>query len=202
MSLLVFTGASQFAAVGVVGSGGSAVSAVGSALLLAARNAAYGLALHPLLGERTSGPRRLVAAQLTIDESTAMATAQPDPVLGVTAFWATGIAVYVCWNLGTLLGAVAGNAIGDPKTLGLDAAFPAGFIALMAPHLRTRAGRVAAVSGGAIALALVPLTPAGTPIIAASLGVIPAAFVSGRAPADPPAGRPAEAPENEPEAEP
>ena len=177
LSLLVFTGASQFAAVGVIDGGGSVVSAMGSALLLAARNAAYGLALSPLFrGDPTA--HKLVAAQLTVDEPTAMAAAQPDPVLARRAFWATGLSIYVCWNLGTLAGALAGGAVGDPATLGLDAAFPAGFIALMAPHLRRRRGQVAAIVGAAIALVLVPLTPAGTPILAAALGVIPALLVS------------------------
>lgn len=174
VSLLVFTGASQFAAVGVLAAGGSPASALGSALLLAARNAAYGLALTPLL--RFRGPRRLVAAQLVIDESTAMATAQATPDAAEGAFWATGVAVFVCWNLGTLFGALAGGAIGDPLAFGLDAAFPAGFIALLAPHLRSRRGRTAAISGALIALVLIPLTPAGTPILAAALGIIPAAL--------------------------
>lgn len=177
LSLLVFTGASQFAAVGVVAAGGSIASAMGSALLLAARNAAYGLAMAPILGPQPL-PRRAVAAQLTIDESTAMAAGQTDPALAGRAFWATGISIYVLWNIGTFLGALAGNAVGDPSKLGLDAAFPAGFIALMAPHLRRRRGRVAAVAGAVIALVLVPLTPAGTPILAAALAVIPALLVA------------------------
>lgn len=173
MSLIVFTGASQFAVVGVIAAGGSLASAFGSALLLAARNAAYGVALVPTLGDRPLG-RRLVAAHLVIDESTAMATAHADPRLRRAAFWATGTAVFVCWNLGTLVGAVAGNAIGDPRALGLDAAFPAGFVALAVPHLRSAQGKAAAVVGAAIALALIPLAPAGVPIIAAAVGVVPA----------------------------
>jgi 4-azaleucine resistance transporter AzlC len=173
MSLIVFTGASQFAVVGVLAAGGSLGSAFGSALLLAARNAAYGVALAPVLAKRSLG-RRLRAAHLVIDESTAMATAQPAGPLRESAFWATGIAVFVCWNLGTLVGALAGNAIGDPRALGLDAAFPAGFVALAVPHLRGRQGRVAAAFGAAIAVALIPLTPAGVPIVAAALGIVPA----------------------------
>jgi branched chain amino acid efflux pump len=173
LSLLVFTGASQFAAVGVLAAGGSLGSAFGSALLLAARNAAYGVALAPTLARHRLG-RRLVAAHMVLDESTAMATAQGDGPLREAAFWATGIAVFVCWNVGTLVGAVAGDAIGDPQALGLDAAFPAGFVALAVPHLRGRQGRVAAVCGAAIALALIPLAPPGVPIVAAALGVVPA----------------------------
>jgi 4-azaleucine resistance transporter AzlC len=173
MSLLVFTGASQFATVGVLAAGGSLGAAFGSALLLAARNAAYGVALAPTLARRSLG-QRLMAAQLVIDESTAMATAQPGRPAREHAFWTTGIAVFVCWNVGTVIGAVAGDAIGDPEVLGLDAAFPAGFVALSLPHLVSRRGRVAAVSGALIALALIPLAPAGLPIVAAALGVVPA----------------------------
>jgi len=173
MSLLVFTGASQFAAVGVLEAGGSLGSAFGSALLLAARNAAYGVALAPTMSRRPLG-RRLLAAHLVIDESTAVATAQQGRSAREHAFWATGIAVFVFWNVGTALGALAGDAIGDPEALGLDAAFPAGFVALAVPHLRTRQGRVAAACGALIALALIPLAPAGVPIVAAVLGVVPA----------------------------
>lgn len=173
LSLLVFTGASQFAVVGVVVAGGTVGAAVASALLLAARNGAYGVALAPLLRERSLA-RRLLAAQLTIDETTAMATAQTGSTRARDAFWWTGASVFVAWNLGTLAGALGGDAIGDPETLGLDAAFPAGFIALAVPHVRARRGRVAAIAGALIALVLIPLTPAGTPILAAALGVIPA----------------------------
>jgi 4-azaleucine resistance transporter AzlC len=172
LSLTVFTGASQFAAIGIIDAGGSVGTALGSALLLAARNAAYGLALAPVL--RVRGAKRAAAAHITIDESTAMATAQANERDTVTAFWVTGAAVFVFWNLGTLFGALVGTGIGDPATLGLDAAFPAAFIALMAPHLATRRGRIAALCGAVIAVALVPLTPPGTPILAAALGVIPA----------------------------
>jgi 4-azaleucine resistance transporter AzlC len=173
MSLVVFTGASQFAAVGVIAAGGSMASAFGSALLLAARNAAYGVALAPTLARR-SFRRRLLAAQLVIDETTAMSTAQEGPRAREQAFWITGVAVFVCWNLATLLGAIAGDAIGDPEALGLDAAFPAGYVALAVPQLRTRAGRVAAVAGVVIAVMLVPVTPAGVPIVAAAAGIVPA----------------------------
>lgn len=182
MSLLVFTGASQFAAVGVLDAGGSIGSAFGSALLLAARNTAYGVAMAPTLSGGSLA-RRLLAAQLVIDESTAVATAQAGPAARRHAFWATGVAVFVCWNAGTVLGALAGDAIGDPEALGLDAAFPAGFVALAVPHLRGRRGRVAAACGALIALVLIPLTPAGVPILAAVLGVVPAVLA---VPPDPP----------------
>ena len=175
MSLLVFTGGSQFAAVGVIQSGGSTTTALGSALLLAARNTAYGVTLSPIL-RAVPFRRRLVGAQIVIDESTAMATAQPNADDAAGAFWLTGAAIFVCWNLGTLLGAVAGSSIGDPATFGLDAAFPAGFIALLAPHLRRRPGQVTAAVGALIALALTPFTQPGLPIIVAAIAVLPAAF--------------------------
>lgn len=170
MSLLVFTGASQFAVVGVIGAGGSTPAALASALLLAARNAAYGLSLSSVVTGRL--PTRLLGAQLVIDESTAMATAQRDPADRRRGFWAAGIAVFVCWNIGTLLGALGGDAIGDPETYGLDAAFPAGFVALVVPHLRSLEGRVVAAIGVATALVLVPFAPAGLPVLAAAAAVL------------------------------
>lgn len=172
MSLLVFTGASQFSLVSVIGAGGSAASALGGASLLAARNAVYGLAMAPhLRGAGTHGiVRRLVAAQITIDESTAMALAQSDPHHRRVAFWITGVSIYVCWNLGTLVGALAGSAI-DPETFGLDAAFPAAFVAMVWPLLADPRARLAAVIGGTTCLVLVPFVPVGVPILCASLAI-------------------------------
>ncbi len=185
MSLLVFTGASQIAAVTVVGAGGGAITAVASALLLAARNGVYGLTLASRL--RVRGPRRAIAAQLIIDESTAMAVAQPDEAALTRAFWWTGLSVFVCWNTSTLIGALAGNAIGDPQTLGLDAAFPAGFIALLAPQIRERPKLLAAVLGAGIAAAAVPLSRPGIPVLAAAFG---AAIAFGSMRGKPTGGRP------------
>jgi 4-azaleucine resistance transporter AzlC len=170
MSLLVFTGGSQFAAVGVIASGGAASTAVVNALLLGVRNAAYGLSLTALL--RGSPLRRGVAAQLVIDESTAMARAQDDPGDARGAFWLTGLSVFVCWNLGTLGGALAGGGLGDPARLGLDAMFPAAFLALLVPQLRQPGAPAAALVGGLIAVVALPLTPAGIPVLVASLGVL------------------------------
>jgi 4-azaleucine resistance transporter AzlC len=177
MSLLVFTGASQFSAVSVVAAGGGTWSAVGGAMVLAARNGVYGLTLARTL----DGPlaTRLVAAQLVLDETTAITTAQPDLRRRRVAFWVTGVSLYVCWNLGTLVGALAGSAI-DPATLGLDAAFPAAYVAMVMPHLRTRTGRLAAVLAAVICLALVPVLPVGLPILCASVAVL----VGLRAPAE------------------
>ncbi|QQS26334.1 MAG: AzlC family ABC transporter permease [Actinomycetota bacterium] len=179
MSLLVFTGASQFSAVSVIGAGGSLGLALGGALLLAARNAVYGLAM----ADRIDGGllRRLLAAQLTIDESTAMAAAQPDRRSQKLAFWVTGVSVFVWWNLGTLVGALAGNAI-DPLTFGLDAAFPAAFVAMVWPLLREPLARLAALLGAVVCLATIPFTPIGVPILLAATVIV----VGWRAPPPPP----------------
>lgn len=166
LSLVVFTGASQFSAVSVLASGGSYMSALGGAYVLAGRNAVYGLAMAPHIGGRLS--TRLLAAQLTLDESTAMAMAQHDPGARRTAFWVTGGSVFVFWNIGTLVGALAGQAI-DPTTFGLDAAFPAAYVAVVWPLLRNRLSLVAAVCGAVVCLALVPFTPVGVPILCAAL---------------------------------
>jgi len=167
LSLLVFTGASQFALVGVLGAGGSLVAGVASALLLGSRNALYAVRLADLVPLR--GLRRLVAAQVTIDESTAVATTAPES-LAATGFWATALSVYVLWNLATLLGAL-GAATVDTHALGLDAAVGAAFLGLLWPRLR-EAPRVAA-GGALLAVVAVPLTPPGVPVLAAALAVLP-----------------------------
>ena len=171
MSALVFTGASQFAVVGVLGAGGGVLAAMAPALLLAARNGVYGLALVSVL--RGRAPVRALQAQLVIDETTAMARAQDEPAAARRAFLATGVSVFVFWNAGTLAGALVGGGLGDPRALGLDAMFPAAFLALLAPQLRGPGARVAAICGALIAVALVPFVPAGVPILAAVLGVVP-----------------------------
>ena len=169
ISLLVFTGASQFSAVSVIGAGGSTASALGGALLLAARNGVYGLAMARRLDGSIG--KKLIAAQLTIDESTAMAAAQTDPVAQRTAFWVTGCSLYVFWNLGTLLGALVGTAL-DPKTFGLDAAFPAAYVAMVWPLLGQRRSLLAAALGAAICMSLIPFVPVGIPILCAALAVL------------------------------
>lgn len=178
MSLLVFTGASQFAAVGVMSSGGSAVSAVGGALLLAARNSLYGMRLSDRLAP--FGWKRIPGAHWVIDETTAMSVAQDDEVAAAEAFWWTGAALFFFWNVGTAVGVLVGDAIGDPDVWGLDAAFPASFVALLGPHLSTAPGRVAGLVGASIAVIAVPFTPAGAPILLAALAIIPALVVSER----------------------
>ena len=171
MSALVFTGASQFAAVSVIDTGGSGGAAIGSALLLAARNALYGPVVARLLPEHWLP--RAAASHFVIDETTAMAAVQTEDDDARDAFWWTALWLWSLWNLGSIGGALLGSVIGEPETWGLDAAFPAGFIALLAPHVRERPGQVAALLGAAIAVALTPIAPAGVPLLVAAVAVIP-----------------------------
>jgi len=167
LSVLTFTGGSQFALLGVLGSGGTAVSGTLAALLLGSRNALYGLRIAPTLDVR--GARRALAAHLVIDESTAMAVSRDDPRSARLAFWATGLAVFACWNVATLVGALGAEALGDPATLGLDAAVGAAFLALLWPRLRDRGAPVVALVAVAVALALTPLLSPGVPVLVAGL---------------------------------
>jgi predicted branched-subunit amino acid permease len=166
LSLLMFTGASQFAFVGLVNGGGSALAGAATATLLGSRNALYGLRLSSLLGLR--GARRAVGAQLVIDESTALAIREDDPALAAVGFWSAGLGVYVFWNLGTLVGAVAGAVLPDPKALGLDAAVPAAFLALLAPRMRGGEPWTVALVAAAVATVSVPFVPAGVPVLLAA----------------------------------
>jgi len=169
LSLLTFSGASQFALVGVIASGGTAISAIATSVLLGSRNALYGLRLSPTLKLKRS--KRFFGAQLVIDESTAVSIAQErHGEEGMTlGFWTTGIGVYLFWNLFTLLGAIGAGAIGDPAALGLDAAVPAAFLALLWPRLKGPAPWAVAVATIALVLVLVPIAPAGVPVIASAL---------------------------------
>lgn len=171
LSALVFTGASQFALVGVVGAGGTPLAGTLAALALGSRNAFYGLRMAPIL--RVRGWRRPLAAHLTIDESTAVAIAQPTDAAARAGFWTTGIAVFTCWNVATVSGALAVEQVSDPSVIGLDAAVGAAFLALLWPQLTTRTARVAASGAAALALALTPVLPPGVPILAAAaVGVV------------------------------
>ena len=167
LSSVMFTGASQFAFVGVIASGGAAPSGAATALLLGVRNGLYGVRLGPLLG--WTGWRRATAAHLVIDESTAMSVNRATPEDARTGFLATGISVLVLWNLATLAGALAGRALGDPRTFGLDAAVGGAFLALLWPRLRDRTNQLVAVLSVGVALTLVPFTPAGFPVLAAAV---------------------------------
>ena len=166
LSFFVFTGASQFALVGVIASGGAPISGALTAMLLGTRNTLYGLRLAPLLA--WTGWRRALGAQVLIDESTAMSVTRETTPAARLGFLTTGISVFVLWNLATLAGAVAGNAIGDPRTYGLDAAVGAAFLALLWPRLKSRRNQLVAVAAAAVALGAVPIVPAGVPVLAAA----------------------------------
>jgi predicted branched-subunit amino acid permease len=169
LSVLMFTGASQFALVGVIGGGGSVWAGAAAAALLGSRNALYGLRLASLLDVR--GRRRVLAAHFVIDETTAMAIARDDPRLSRFAFWATGVALFVLWNLGTFAGALATHVFSNPKALGLDAAPPAAFLALLAPRLRAREPLAIALAAGVVATAVLPFVPAGVPLLLVAVAV-------------------------------
>jgi predicted branched-subunit amino acid permease len=178
LSLLVFTGASQFALVGALAAGGSPFTAAAGAFFLGVRNAFYGLRLSQLL--RLPRAVRPFAAHWVIDETTAVALAQPGRRSARIGFTTTGLTLYVLWNLTTLLGALGASALGDPDAWGLDAAGPAVFLALLAPMLRTAVERAAA--GLAVVLALVchPLLPAGVPVLVAALAAPTVLALHGR----------------------
>jgi len=166
LSLVMFTGASQFAFVGVAASGGSPFAAVPAALLLGMRNAFYGVPISEILHPR--GFARLWTAHFVIDETTAMAIGQATPRARRFAFWTTGMILFSLWQLGSLAGALVGRAV-NPTDIGLDAAAPAVFLALLWPMLRRREGRWLALGGAAVALALIPVAPPGIPVIASAV---------------------------------
>jgi predicted branched-subunit amino acid permease len=173
----MFTGASQFAMVGVIGAGGSVWAGAATAALLGTRNALYGVRLSSLLGAK--GLRRVASAHFVIDETTAMAIARDNTEDSRFAFWATGLSVFALWNLGTLIGALATHALSSPKVLGLDAAPPAAFLALLAPRLRAREPLAIAFGAALVALVVLPFVPAGVPllivaVLVAVLGSLPA----------------------------
>ena len=163
LSLLVFTGASQFAFIGIIASGGNPITGALTAVLLGSRNMFYGLTLVKKLD--LSAPARLASAHFVIDESTAMAVTRETTRQTRLGFYWTGISIFVLWNFSTFLGALAGNAIGDPRTYGLDAAVGAAFLGLLWPRLASWHARVIAVFAAAVALGVLPFTSAGLPII-------------------------------------
>jgi len=176
LSALMFTGGSQFAFIGVIGVGGSPAAAVAAAAGLGIRNGFYGLSLNSWLP--VGWPGKALAAQLTIDESTAVATSAGGAHvrLGTLGFWATGMAVYVFWNVMTLVGALAGDRLGDPKIYGLDAASSGAFLALLWPRLTSGLPRAVAISAALIALAATPFVPAGVPVLMAGLAAVAAGW--------------------------
>ncbi|WP_271176579.1 AzlC family ABC transporter permease [Leifsonia poae] len=168
LSLLMFSGGSQFALIGVLASGGTAAggSAIAGAALLGVRNSFYALRLSRIIGPGFW--RRAAATQLTIDESTAVATAQTEPRAQRIGFWTTGLVVYIGWNLTTLAGALLGNLIGDVKAYGLDAAAAAAFLGLLWPRLKARQTQAVAVAAGFVATLLTPFLTPGLPVLAAA----------------------------------
>ena len=182
LSLLMFTGASQFTLVSTLDSGGTALTAVIASWLMGTRNAAYSMRMTPIL--KTRGFGRLVAVQLTIDESTAMGLAQDETAYegraSRLAFWATGLSVYLLWNLATFVGAISVSAIGDPKAFGLDAAIAAGLFALVWPQIKSRIEITVALGGALIALTLTPFVSPGIPVLAAALVAVILGWTTGR----------------------
>ena len=167
LSLLMFSGGSQYGLVGVIAGGGSPWAGAATAIMLGARNMFYGLRLASLLKVR--GWRRLAAAQIVIDESSAMSLGRETEEQARLGFYSTGIGIYILWNVGTLIGAVGASALSDPGVLGLDAAAPCAFIALLAPRLKGREPWVVALAAAALAIALTPLLPPGLPVLAAAV---------------------------------
>lgn len=172
LSLLMFTGGSQFAFVGVVASGGlSAIpAAIASAALLGVRNVAYGLRMAPIIGGGAA--RRLAAMPFTIDESAAVALAQSDVRARRIGFWVTGIGIYAGWNLFTLVGALLGDVLGDPRAYGLDAAAAAAFLALLWPRLRRGEAVIVGVAAAVVAAVATPVTMPGVPVLVAGVVAI------------------------------
>lgn len=169
LSLLMFTGGSQFAFVGVFTAGGVAAlpSAIASAVLLGVRNVAYGMRMSPIIG---GGLRhRAAAAHFTIDESTAVAISQDDPRLRRVGFWVTGVGIFVGWNITTLVGALVGDVLGDPRTWGLDAAAAAAFLALLWPRLKKRQAIAVGAAAAVVAAALTPVLMPGLPVLVAAV---------------------------------
>jgi predicted branched-subunit amino acid permease len=189
LSLLVFTGASQFALVGAIGAGGNPFAAATGALFLGARNAFYGLRLSQLLA--LPAAVRPLAAQWVIDETSAVALSQPDRAAARLGFTVTGVSLYLGWNITTLLGALGASALGDPSAWGLDAAGPAVFLALLVSMVRGGDSRgswrrvrecpepLTAFVAAVLALACLPFLPAGVPILVASLAA-PAVLILNR----------------------
>lgn len=167
LSALMFTGGSQFAFIGVIAGGGTGAAALGAASLLGVRNAVYGMQMNRML--QPHGWRKAAAAQLTIDESAATASGQLEPQEQQRGFWTAGLGVFVLWNVFTLLGALLGDALGDPRKWGLDGAAVAAFLGLLWPRLRQREPVALTVLCGVVTMLAVPLLPPGLPILVAAV---------------------------------
>ena len=168
LSLGLFSGASQFAVVGIMGAGGGALAAIATSSLLGIRNGLYALSLARVL--KLSGIKKVFASHITIDESTAMSVANvDDEELSRWAFWATGISVFIFWNIATAIGAIGASLITDPKSFGLDAAVGAAFLALLWPRLINKQIRYIALSSALLAIILIPVVRPGLPVLASVL---------------------------------
>ncbi|MWB99018.1 AzlC family ABC transporter permease [Agromyces seonyuensis] len=178
LSLVMFTGGSQFALVGIYAAGGIAAAGTGIAAagILGLRNAIYGMRMRPLIVGEGRGLRgwlhRIAAAWITIDESTAVALAQTDRRSVRTGFWVTGLAVFVGWNATTLVGALIGDALGDTRAWGLDAAAAAAFLGLLWPRLKRLQAGAVAVGAAVVAALTTPVFMAGVPVLVAALVAI------------------------------
>ncbi|MGH3731460.1 MAG: AzlC family ABC transporter permease [Micromonosporaceae bacterium] len=179
LSIFVFAGAAQFAAVAVIASGGSPYAAVLAGLVLNVRHVPLGLAVGDVLGRGWLS--RLVGSHLLVDESVAFTIAQSDPRRRRLAYWTTGIGLFIAWNLGVAVGGFAGRTIGDPAALGLDAAFPAALVALLLPSLREPGPRRVALLAVVIALTTTPFLPSGLPVLLALAAVLVGLLPAGRA---------------------
>jgi 4-azaleucine resistance transporter AzlC len=168
LSVVVFAGASQFMFVAVIAAGGNPVAAVLTGLLVNTRLVPMGFAVGDVFG---TGPRKLLASHLLIDENVAFAVTQKDPDRRRAAYWACGVCLFACWNAGVVIGAFGGTLISDTKAYGLDAAFPAVLLALFMPLLTNAATKRAALTGAVIALATAPFLAAGIPVLLALVGV-------------------------------
>lgn len=169
LSVVVFAGAAQFMFVGIVAAGGNPIAAVAAGLLVNARHLPFGFAIGDVLGSKW--PRRIIGSHLMVDESVAFALGQHETERRRAAYWACGVGLFACWNLGVLAGAFGGTVVTDTDALGLDAAFPAVLVALILPSLRDPATRQAALAGAAIALATATFLPVGLPVLLALAGV-------------------------------
>lgn len=169
LSLLVFAGASQFLFVGIVAAGGSPIAATIAGLLVNTRHVAFGLAVSDVIG---NGWRRLPGSHLMTDENVAFALGQDELRRKRAAYWVCGIGIFICWNIGVVIGARAGSVITDTDAFGLDAAFPAVLLALVLPSLRDRSTRTAALVGVVVALAVTPFLPSGLPVLLALVGLL------------------------------